>query len=126
MHGYVSRRGHCSGSMALASNSCHAVTATPRKVFSETSGEREPLQSGMVASLRRWEELAKLVNLVARVKNGAYESYRSCDSQQRNSCNEMTKRRFTPVDIQGVQISLFYERKEMLTTRMPKSSGLSF
>ena len=70
-------------------------------------------QFELVASLGEWDEKTKLVNLVTRLRGQAYAFYRSCTLQQR-ACyatlvTELTKR-FTPVQIQAVQSSLFHDR----------------
>ena len=72
-------------------------------------------QFELVASLGEWDEKTKLVNLVTRLRGQAYAFYRSCTLQQR-ACyatlvTELTKR-FTPVQIQAVQSSLFHDRKQ--------------
>lgn len=69
----------------------------------------------MVAAICHWDDQAKLVNLVTRLRGQAYAFYRSCTAQQRASYQalvvELTKR-FTPVRLQAVQSSLFHERKQ--------------
>ena len=72
-------------------------------------------QFELVASLGEWDEKTKLVNLVTRLRGQAYAFYRSCTLQQQ-ACyatlvSELTKR-FTPVQIQAVQSSLFHDRKQ--------------
>lgn len=59
-------------------------------------------QFEMVASLCKWDEFAKLINLVTRLKGQAYAYYRSCDSQQQSNYSKLVermKKRFTPVHI---------------------------
>ena len=72
-------------------------------------------QFDMVASLCGWDGRAKLVNLTTRLKKQAYAFYRSCTAEQRSSCDllvaELSKR-FTPVRLQGVQSSMFHDRKQ--------------
>ena len=72
-------------------------------------------QFELVASLGDWDDKTKLVNLVTRLRGQAYAFYRSCTLQQRAKyatlVTELTKR-FTPVQIQAVQSSLFHERKQ--------------
>ena len=72
-------------------------------------------QFELVASLGDWDGKTKLVNLVTRLRGQAYAFYRSCTLQQRADyatlVAELTKR-FTPVQIQAVQSSLFHDRKQ--------------
>lgn len=86
--------------------------------YQETEGEtfrdwREQFE--MVAAICRWDDQAKLVNLVTQLRGQAYAFSRSCTAQQRASYQalvaEVTKR-FTPVWLQAVQSSLFHERKQ--------------
>ena len=72
-------------------------------------------QLELVAGACHWDESAKLVNLVTRLKGQAFAFYRSCDTQKRNQYSalvEELKKRFTPVRIQAVQSSLFHDRKQ--------------
>ena len=72
-------------------------------------------QFEMVATVCRWDDQAKLVNLVTRLKGQAYSFFRSCTPQQRMSYHSLTTelgKRFTPVRIQVVQTSLFHERRQ--------------
>ena len=72
-------------------------------------------QFELVAGVCRWEDSAKLVNLVTRLRGEAYAFYKSCSPHQRGSYEEMAAaltRRFTPVRIQAVQSSLFHDRKQ--------------
>ena len=72
-------------------------------------------QFEMVATLGGWDEHAKLVNLITRLRGQAYAFYRSCTLQQRASyptlMEELVKR-FTPVRLKAVQSSQFHERKQ--------------
>ena len=72
-------------------------------------------QLEFVASACRWDESAKLVNLVTRFKGQAFAFYRSCDTQKRNQYSTLVgelKKCFTLVHIQAVQSSLFHDRKQ--------------
>ena len=72
-------------------------------------------QLEMVASMCHWSEQVKLVNIATRLKGEAYDFYRSCTSTQRASYPllvEQLSKRFTPVQIQSVQSSLFHDRKQ--------------
>ena len=72
-------------------------------------------QFELVAGVYRWDNSTKLVNLVTRLKGEAYSFYKSCTPQQRGSYSAMVSaltKRFTPVQIQAVQTSLFHERRQ--------------
>ena len=72
-------------------------------------------QFEMVATLGGWDEQAKLVNLITRLRGQAYAFYRSCTLQQRSSYATTMKelvKRFTPVKLKAVQSSQFHERKQ--------------
>ena len=72
-------------------------------------------QLKMVASMCQWSEQVKLVNIAGRLKGEAYAFYRSCTSTQRASYPllvEQLSKRFTPVQIQSVQSTLFHDRKQ--------------
>ena len=72
-------------------------------------------QFEMVATVCRWDDQAKLVNLVTRLRGQAYSFFRSCTPQQRMNYHSLTTelgKRFTPVRIQVVQTSLFHERRQ--------------
>ena len=63
----------------------------------------------------QWSEHVQLVNIATRLKGEAYAFYRSCTSTQRASYPllvEQLSKRFTPVQIQSVQSSLFHDRKQ--------------
>ena len=70
-------------------------------------------QFEMVAGLGGWDHQAKLVNLTTRLRGQAYSFYRSCSLQQRASYDLLVEElKFTPVQIQAVQSSLFHERRQ--------------
>ena len=72
-------------------------------------------QFEMVATVCKWDESAKLINLVTRLRGQAYAFYKSCPSHERSSYQGLAAallKRFTPVRIQAVQISLFHDRKQ--------------
>ena len=89
-------------------------TGEERNHGAETFGDwREQFE--MVASLGRWDERTKLVNLVTRLKGQAFAFYRSCTLPQRASYDVLVKeleRRFMPVELPAVQTSLFHDRKQ--------------
>ena len=69
----------------------------------------------MLAEECRWTDRAKLLHLVARLEKQAYAFYRSCPSQKKASYDSLVvelRKRFTPVRIQGVDTSLFHERRQ--------------
>ena len=69
----------------------------------------------MVASLARWGDQAKLVNLTTRLKGSAYSFYRACTPEQRASYPLLVKelsKRFVPVRIEAIQSGLFHERRQ--------------
>ena len=69
----------------------------------------------MVATMCGWNEQAKLVNLITRLRGQAYSFYRSCPHQQRSNYRSLAaalSKRFTPVFLQSVQSSRFHERKQ--------------
>ena len=75
-------------------------------------------QLELIAEAYRWNDQAKLVNLVTRLRGQAYSFYRSCTQDQRASYSALVaalKERFTPVRIQSVQSSRFHERKQLPT-----------
>ena len=72
-------------------------------------------QLEMVASMSQWNEQVKLVNIATRLKGEAYAFYQSCTYTQCASYPllvEQLSKRFTPVQIQSVQSSLFHDRKQ--------------
>ena len=72
-------------------------------------------QFELVAAVARWDQSAKLANLVTRLKGPAFTFFRSCSAQQRGNYALLTpelKKRFTPVHIGAVQTSLFHDRKQ--------------
>ena len=91
------------------------------KFTGDTSGEAETVvewleQFELIANACHWNESAKLVNLVTRLKGQAFAFYHSCDPRKRNNyaiLREELKKRFTPVHIQAVQSSLFHDRKQV-------------
>ena len=73
-------------------------------------------QLELIGEVCRWNDQAKLVNLVTRLRGQAYNFYRSCTRDQRASYSTLVaalKERFTPVQIQSVQSSQFHERKQL-------------
>ena len=78
-------------------------------------------QFEMVATVCKWDESAKLINLVTRLRGQAYAFYKSCPSHERSSYQGLAAallKRFTPVRIQAVQTQRRYDmRHEMLTQR---------
>ena len=72
-------------------------------------------QFELIASVFKWDDPAKLINLVARLRGQAFAFYRSCNPEHRSSyavlVEELSKR-FTPVHIHAVQSTLFHERKQ--------------
>ena len=72
-------------------------------------------QFELAAEVCRWDNSTKLVNLVTRLDGEAYSFYKSCTPQQRGCYSAMVSaltKRFTPVQIQAVQTSLFHERRQ--------------
>jgi len=69
----------------------------------------------VVAAICHWDDQAKLVNLVTWLRGQAFAFHRSCTAQQQASYQalvaELTKR-FTPVQLQAVQSSLFHKCKQ--------------
>ena len=86
----------------------------------ERSGEPQDFvewieQFELVASAFNWSEQAKLVNLTTRLKGQAYSFYRACTPDLRAQYTPLVnalKERFTPVNIQAVQSSLFHDRRQ--------------
>ena len=73
-------------------------------------------QLELIAGLCGWSDHVKLVNLATRLKEVAYAFYRLCTATQRASYQQMVDlltNRFTPVQIQAVQSSLFHDRKQL-------------
>ena len=69
----------------------------------------------MLAEECRWTPRAKLLHLTSRLERQAYAFYRSCTPQVKGSYKSLTdelRKRFTPVRIQGVDTSLFHDRKQ--------------
>ena len=72
-------------------------------------------QFQMVAEVCRWDGPTKLVNLVTRLSGQAYAFHKSCTPQERGSYEALAAaltNRFTPVQIQAVQSSLFHDRRQ--------------
>ena len=72
-------------------------------------------QFEMIANICGWSLQAKLVNLVTRLRGQAYAFFRSCTIQQKTSYVLLVaelQKRFTPVQLQTVQSSLFHDRKQ--------------
>ena len=68
-----------------------------------------------IASLARWDDHCKLVNLTTRLRGAAYSFYRSCTPEQRSDYNLLLNelgKRFTPVTLPEVQSQLFHERRQ--------------
>jgi len=71
-------------------------------------------QFELVASVCKWDGQTNLVNLVTRLRGEAYTFFKSCSAKQCGSYEEMTAaltKRFTPVQMQAVQSSLFQQTK---------------
>ena len=69
----------------------------------------------MLAKECRWTPRTKLLHLTPRLEKQAYTFYRSCTPKVKGSFESLTaelRKRFTPVRIQGVDTSLFHERKQ--------------
>ena len=69
----------------------------------------------LTADLLGWNDRAKLVNLITRLRGQAHAFYRSCTVAQRGSYSMLMSAlgtRFTPVVIPAVQTSLFHDRKQ--------------
>ena len=69
----------------------------------------------LVAAVGRWDEPAKLANLVTRLKGSAFAFFRSCRGETRGQYSALVdalRKRFTPVHIGPVQTSLFHDRKQ--------------
>ena len=69
----------------------------------------------MLAQECGWTPRAKLLHLTSRLEKQAYAFYRSCAPQVKASYDLLTtalSERFTPVRIQGVDTSLFHDRKQ--------------
>jgi hypothetical protein len=82
----------------------------PGELFQEWKEQFE-----LTADLLKWDDRAKLVNLVTRLRGQAYAFYRSCTVTQRGSYSKLVaalNARFTPVVIPAVQTSLFHDRKQ--------------
>ena len=72
-------------------------------------------QFEMIASICGWSAQARLVNLVTRLRGQAYAFFHSCSTQNKTSYALLVAelhKRFTPVHLQAVQSSLFYDRKQ--------------
>ena len=70
-------------------------------------------QLELVASMCKWSDPMKLINVATRLKGAAYAFYRSCTSTERVSyplLAEQLSKRFTPVHIPSVQSS--HDRKQ--------------
>ena len=70
----------------------------------------------MLAKECRWTFRAKLLHLTSRLEGQAYAFYRPCTPHIIKGSHEHLTRelckRFTPVRIQGVDTSLFHDRKQ--------------
>ena len=63
----------------------------------------------------QWSKQVKLVNIATRLNGEDYDFYRSCTSTQRASYPllvEQLSKRFSPIQIQSGQSSLFHDRKQ--------------
>ena len=72
-------------------------------------------QFELVAGLCAWSDHEKLINVATRLKGVVYAFYHSCTATQRASYQQMVEMltdRFTPVQIQSVQSSLFHDWKQ--------------
>ena len=72
-------------------------------------------QFNLVAEVCQWNDRARLVNLVTRLKGSAYAFYRTCSPDQRSDYEKLTlelEKRFMPVRIPVVDTSMFHERKQ--------------
>ena len=72
-------------------------------------------QFNLVAEVCQWNNRARLVNLVTRLKGSAYAFYRTCSPDQRSDYEKLTlelEKRFMPVRIPVVDTSMFHERKQ--------------
>lgn len=103
--------------MPLATSVLSQLPQIPRFTGEETSdGETfedwlEQFES--VAELGGWNGHAKLVNLTARLRGGAYSFFRSCTPEQHSSYPLLVaelKKRFTPVQLTAIQTQLFHGR----------------
>ena len=106
-----------------SSTASHAMLANQVPPLAAFSGEEKDgitfrdwhEQLELVAGLCGWSDRVKLVNVATRLKGVAYAFYRSCTASQRASYQQMVDLltdRFTPVQIQSVQSSLFHDRKQ--------------
>ena len=69
----------------------------------------------MIAEVMKWDEQAKMVHLVTRLKGPAAAFYRSCTPGQKNDCEMLKaelKKRFTPVQFPPMQAGLFHKRRQ--------------
>ena len=101
----------------------HAMLANQVPPLAAFSGEEKDgitfgdwhEQFELVAGLCGWSDHVKFINVATRLKGVAYAFYRSCTATQRASYQQMVELltdRFTPVQIQSVQSSLFHDRKQ--------------
>ena len=92
----------------------------PKSSGERNDGDMETFQDWleqfeMIANICGWSLQAKLVNLVTRLRGQAYAFFRSCTIQQKTSYVLLVaelQKRFTPVQLQTVQSSLFHDRKQ--------------
>ena len=85
----------------------HGGDSSSEKSFQEWIGQFE-----LVAEICRWSKQAKLTT---RLRGEAFSFFRSCSKHQKSHYDLLVaelKHRFTPVRIQSVETSLFYERKQ--------------
>lgn len=69
----------------------------------------------MLSAECRWTARAKLFHLTSRLERQAYSFYRLCTPQIKGSFELLAaelRNRFTPVRLQGVDTSLFHQRKQ--------------
>ena len=68
----------------------------------------------LVAEMHKWNSLAKLTHLfiITWLRGEAFTFFRSCSKQQKSSYDLMVKDRFTPVQDQSSQTSLYHNRKQ--------------
>ena len=119
----VTHAGDSSGAMAVMSTALFAHQLPPLSKFDGCTGpggEGETVkewleQFELVAGVCKWDNQTKLVNLVTRLRGEAYVFFKSCSAQERSCYEGMSAalvKRFTPVQIQAVQSSLFHEWKQ--------------
>ena len=69
----------------------------------------------MIAEVMKWDEQAKMVHLVIRLKGPAAAFYWSCTPGKKNDYEMLKaelKKRFTPVQLPPMQAGLFHKRRQ--------------